>query len=186
MHRLRPFSRHNEPVAHPGERVLRMRPAADDGIDVVFFARLDAERSQQLDDPIPIEVRVRDADFGSVPGGEGGIIIGRAKAEARIVDRAECEGDRSAGDEHPRKFCEARSEFGQRSVEIGVRRKRAREIPSRELCVRGFLIDFSDLEAGRSERARVATAAGPDLDDLAARLVKNFDQSVRKRMSVLR
>ena len=163
-----------------------MRPAADDGIDVVFFARFDAEGSQQLGDPISIEVRVRDADFRPVPGSEGRIVVGCPKAKARIVDRAERERDRGTGDQDPREFGKTRPEFGQRPVQIGVRRKRADEVPPRQLRVRGFFTDLNDVEARGNERARTATVAGSDLDDRAAWPVKNFDQPIRKRMSVLR
>lgn len=173
-------------MAHADERVVRVRPAAHDGINVVFLARRDAERSEHLADPISIEVRVRDTDFRPVTGGECRIIVGRAESKARVVDRAEREGDRGAGDEHPREFGETRPEFGQGPVQVRVRRKRADEVPPRELGVRGFFTDLNDVEARGNERARIATAAGSDLDDRAAWPVKNFDQPIRKRMGVLR
>lgn len=87
-----------------GRLVLEMRPLSDDRVNVNLFHGHDNERAKHVDDSVAVEIRMRNAAFGSVAGCERLRVECVAETVTHVLNRPERQKRRCTRLEDPREL----------------------------------------------------------------------------------
>ncbi len=165
------------------ERALAMGPRSRYVVDAVFAQRFDDEVTvKDRQQPLTIEVGVRDAALIAIRRRKSRIVDPLAPAKARVARRPEGRIEQSPPREAARNRTDSRRDGRRRSMKESMSGKRAgeplRAIRKRDFRIRGVVGDRYDDEARSAQGISVTPASCGEIEDGATGdCVQAFDEA---------